>query len=156
MSNDFRLIERYLIIDRVSLEKWYAVRWKINRTVVEEKPVVGLGNSWPLSLAAPGENEILEENFPFGVTVVVFVASAEATEPLKGFPVLSPLPETHPRIRIHVARILFASGLVQIDPSLLPRVGRVSEKGVLLSNHRKIPSFSLLQQSFHPRIFPFY
>lgn len=72
---------------------------KDQQNVVEEKPVVGLGNSWPLSLAAPGENETLEENFPFGVTVVVFVASAEATEPLKGFPVLSPLPETHPRIR---------------------------------------------------------
>lgn len=57
--------------------------------------VVGLGNSWPLSFVEG--NETLEENFPFGVTVVVFVASTEATEPLKGFRVLSLLPETHPR-----------------------------------------------------------
>lgn len=57
--------------------------------------MVGLGNSWPLSFVEG--NETLEENFPFGVTVVVFVASTEATEPLKGFRVLSLLPETHPR-----------------------------------------------------------
>lgn len=66
---------------------------KIKRVL--EKLVVGLGNSWPLSFVEG--NETLEENFPFGVTVVVFVASTEATEPLKGFRVLSLLPETHPR-----------------------------------------------------------
>lgn len=66
---------------------------KIKRVL--EKLVVGLGNSWPLSFVEG--NETLEENFPFGVTVVVFVASTEATEPLKGFRVLSLLPETHLR-----------------------------------------------------------
>lgn len=51
---------------------------KIKRVL--EKLVVGLGNSWPLSFVEG--NETLEENFPFGVTVVVFVASTEHPRPV--------------------------------------------------------------------------
>lgn len=110
-------------------------------------------------------NETLEENFPFGVTVVVFVASTEATEPLKGFRVLSLLPETHHgTYTLHVARILFASRLrvVRINPSLL-RFDVYQRKACFFETIIKIPSFFLLfffsfQQSFdqHPRIFSFF
>lgn len=84
---------------------------KIKRVL--EKLVVGLGNSWPLSFVEG--NETLEENFPFGVTVVVFVASTEATEPLKGFRVLSLLPETHPR-PVYVTRGTNFIRVVRINP----------------------------------------